>query len=53
MAYQNFLNLSLDHSDTNSILKGQVDAGRWQNDIKEAAVKCKAEYGITQSSCLS
>ncbi|NBP03809.1 MAG: hypothetical protein EBU90_27660 [Proteobacteria bacterium] len=23
MAYQNFLNLSLDHSDTNSILKGQ------------------------------
>jgi len=27
--------------------------GRWQNDIKEAAVKCKAEYGITQSICLS
>jgi hypothetical protein len=22
--------------------------GRWQNDIKEATVKCKAEYGITR-----
>ena len=27
----------------------QADEGRWQNDIKEATVKCKAEYGITQS----
>jgi hypothetical protein len=26
-----------------------IDEGRWQNDIKEAVVKCKAEYGITQS----
>jgi hypothetical protein len=23
--------------------------GRWQNDVKEATVKCKAEYGITLS----
>ena len=22
--------------------------GRWHNDIKEATVKCKAEYGITR-----
>jgi len=37
--------------DNSSILKRQEDEGRWQNDIKEATVKCKAEYGITQSYC--
>lgn len=26
-----------------------IDEGRWHNDIKKATVKCKVEYGLTQS----
>jgi len=36
-----------------SLVTIQLDEGRWHNDIKKATVKCKVEYGLTQSICFT